>query len=78
MSNHGVSMPLWDHVFGTHRAPGRIRVPRRLALPWMLDADGELRPEFAEDYELVGRDVLDDRQAAIDRARAFASQAPTE
>ncbi len=78
MSNHGVSIPVWDVVFGTHRRVERIRVPRRLALPWMLDADGELRPEFTTDYELVGRDVLDERQAGIDRARAFASVAPTD
>jgi hypothetical protein len=78
MSNHGVSMPLWDLVFRTHQSPGVIRVPRRLALPWMLNEHGELRAEFADDYELVGRDVLDARQAGIDRARAFASEAPTD
>lgn len=78
MSNHGVSMPLWDHVFGTHERPERVRVPRRLVLPWMVDDAGELRPEFAGDYELVGRTRTDERQAAIDRARAFASLAPTD
>ena len=78
MSNHGVSMPLWDIVFRTRRVPDRIRVPRRLALPWMVGADGELLPEFTDDYELVGREVLDERQAGIDRARAFASLPPTE
>jgi sterol desaturase/sphingolipid hydroxylase (fatty acid hydroxylase superfamily) len=78
MSNHGVSIPVWDQVFGTRREVERVRVPRRLALPWMLDDTGALRPEFAEDYELVGRDLLDERQAGIDRARAFASIAPTD
>jgi sterol desaturase/sphingolipid hydroxylase (fatty acid hydroxylase superfamily) len=78
MSNHGVSMPLWDHVFGTHEAPEQIRVPRRLALPWMLDDRGDLLDEFTDDYVLVGHDRLDERQAGIDRARAFASQAPTD
>jgi hypothetical protein len=78
MSNHGVSIPVWDLVFGTRREVERVRVPRRLALPWMLDDTGALRPEFAEDYELVGRDLLDERQAGIDRARAFASIAPTD
>ncbi len=78
MSNHGVSMPLWDVVFGTRRSPERIRVPRRLALPWMVDEDGDLLEEFTRDYELVGHDRLDERQAGIDRARAFASLAPTD
>lgn len=76
MANHGVSIPLWDHVFGTHEQPDRVRVPRRLALPWLLDDAGGLRPEFASDYELVGAARNDGRQAAIDRARAFASIAP--
>lgn len=51
---HGVTSPLWDRVFGTGLPPARVRVPRKLAMPWMLDARGELRPELAADYELVG------------------------
>lgn len=78
MANHGVSMPLWDHVFGTHERPDRVRVPRRLVLPWMVDDGGELRPEFRGDYVLVGSRDGDERQAGIDRARAFASLAPTD
>jgi sterol desaturase/sphingolipid hydroxylase (fatty acid hydroxylase superfamily) len=78
MANHGVSIPLWDHVFGTHERPDRVRVPRRLVLPWMLDDDGELRTEFRGDYVLVGTVDRDARQEGIDRARAFASLAPTD
>jgi sterol desaturase/sphingolipid hydroxylase (fatty acid hydroxylase superfamily) len=78
MSNHGVSIPLWDHVFGTHERPEQVRVPRRLVLPWMIDGTGALRPEFVDDYELVGAGRSDERQAGIDRARAFASLAPTD
>lgn len=77
MANHGVTTGLWDRVFGTYEAPSVIRVPRRLAMPWLLGDDGELRPEYADRYQLVGQDRLDERQAGIDRARAFASQAPT-
>ncbi len=76
MANHGVSVPWWDKVFGTYEAPGQVRVPRRLALPWLVDEDGEVRPEFAADYVLVGSATTDERQAGIDRARAFASVAP--
>ncbi len=79
MANHGVSIPLWDVVFRTREDPGVIAVPRRLAvgLGWLLDDDGALRAEYAVDYVLVGSDRMDERQAGIDRARAFASQAPT-
>jgi hypothetical protein len=75
--NQGVTISLWDHVFRTYESPERVRVPRRLAMPWLLDAHGEVRPEFADDYELVGSVDLDERQAAIDRARAFANLVPT-
>jgi len=78
MANHGVTYPLWDHVFGTHESPDRVRVPRRLAPVWMLDEAGELRPELADDYALVGASSRDERTAALDRARAFASIAPTD
>jgi sterol desaturase/sphingolipid hydroxylase (fatty acid hydroxylase superfamily) len=76
MRNHGVSLPFWDVVFGTREQPEQVRVPRRLALPWLVDADGELRPEFAADYVLVGDRDTTERLAKLDRARAFASVAP--
>ena len=34
---------------------GRLRVPRRLAPPWMIDERGELRHGLDRDYELRGR-----------------------
>jgi sterol desaturase/sphingolipid hydroxylase (fatty acid hydroxylase superfamily) len=78
MVNHGVTWPLWDHVFGTYEAPGRIRVPRRMAMVWLVDDDGELRPEHAADYEVVGRARRsDDEQFRLDRADAFANRAPS-
>lgn len=53
--NHGVTTPIWDWVFGTLEVPERIRVPRKNALPWMLDDDGDLRDALSDEYELVGR-----------------------
>jgi hypothetical protein len=44
----------------------------------MVDDDGQLLAEFRDDYELVGSERTDERQAGIDRARAFASLAPTD
>lgn len=53
-ANHGVTSPVWDHVFGTETPVGRIRVPRRSAPAWLMDDAGEVKPAYAEDYELVG------------------------
>jgi sterol desaturase/sphingolipid hydroxylase (fatty acid hydroxylase superfamily) len=78
MANHGVSVPWWDFVFGTSERPAKVRVPRRLALPWMVDEAGELKPEHADLYVLVGAATSDERMAALDRARAFASVAPAD
>lgn len=78
MYNHGVSVGWWDMVFSTNELPEQVRVPRRMAagLGWIIDEDGELRPEFERDYVLVGSYGTDERQAGIDRAKAFASIAP--
>jgi hypothetical protein len=52
-SNHGVTSPIFDHLFGSYQAPTRIRVPARHAMPWLIDEAGDIRPEHAADYELV-------------------------
>ena len=78
MRNFGVTSPVWDRLLSTYDEPGVVTVPRRMAPAWLLDEYGEVRPEFAEDYELVGAVGIDDRQREIDRVRAFASQAPTD
>jgi sterol desaturase/sphingolipid hydroxylase (fatty acid hydroxylase superfamily) len=81
MANHGVTTPVWDLVFGTYeRVDGPVRVPRRLAMRWLLDDDGEVRPEHSDDYELVGRRLApgqDLDQDRVDHTRAFANLAPT-
>lgn len=53
--NHGVTSALWDIVFSTHVPAERIRVPRHVAPVWLVDEAGEVKPEFAADYELVGK-----------------------
>jgi len=56
--NHGVTTPIWDLVFGTYARVDRIRVPRRLAMVWLVDpATRELRDAWAGTYELVGPEV---------------------
>lgn len=50
-TNHGVTTPVWDVVFGTLRDPGVIRVPEKHAMTWLVDPDtGDARAEFADDY----------------------------
>ncbi|MFN8017202.1 MAG: sterol desaturase family protein [Acidimicrobiales bacterium] len=78
MANHGVTLPIWDRVFGTLEQPDRVRVPRRMAQPWMLDEDGELKADYVDDYVLVGSVDRDERLAQLDKARAFASVAPED
>lgn len=66
--NHGVTTPLWDHVFGTKTPLEKVRIPRRTAPPWLVDDEGRVRPELAADYEIV-----DAAGAAPDPARARAA-----
>jgi sterol desaturase/sphingolipid hydroxylase (fatty acid hydroxylase superfamily) len=78
MANQGVTTPIWDLVFGTYeRVEGPIGVPRRLAMVWLVGDDGEVRPEYADDYVLVGRRPASPAQAADDHERAFANLAPS-
>jgi sterol desaturase/sphingolipid hydroxylase (fatty acid hydroxylase superfamily) len=76
LTNHGVTSPLWDRIFGTLVLPEVICVPRCHTMPWLVDEAGVVKPEFADRYELVGPADPDARQAAIDRARAFANLPP--
>lgn len=54
--NHGVTSPIWDHVFGTYEDPGVIKVPEKHAMPWLLDPEtGDVREAFKADYVLARR-----------------------
>lgn len=74
---HGVTSPIWDKVFGTYEAPSVVPVPRRLALPWMFDADGNQLPEYAGEYPIRGAGDAESRRDE-DMERAFANVAPLE
>jgi hypothetical protein len=77
-ANYGVTSAVWDRVFGTRRPVGTVRVPARMAMPWLLDANGAVRAGYARDYVLVGRvpgvgpGAARPRQETEDRERAFA------
>jgi len=72
----GVTTPVWDVVFGTRLPVARVRVPRRLAMPWLLDANGELHAAYADDYELVGSAQRNAGTRRADREAALANRGP--
>ncbi len=72
----GVTTPLWDIVFGTRLSVDRVRVPRRLAMPWLVDGDGEVRAPYAGDYELVGSRRRDEHTRRMDNEAAMANERP--
>jgi sterol desaturase/sphingolipid hydroxylase (fatty acid hydroxylase superfamily) len=56
--NHGVTTPIWDHVFGTIAPRETVKVPRRHArkFPWLLDGDLEaarIAAAFEAEYRIV-------------------------
>jgi len=53
--NHGVTSPIWDIVFRSRRQVTQVRVPRKKSMSWLTDNEGELLPQYAQDYVLAGR-----------------------
>jgi sterol desaturase/sphingolipid hydroxylase (fatty acid hydroxylase superfamily) len=57
-ANHGVTSPIWDHVFGSVEPPGVIAVPRVYAqkFPWLIeDREGKpaVRAAYASGYRVT-------------------------
>ncbi len=73
---HGVTSPVWDRVFGTHLSLEPVRVPRRLAMRWLVDDEGRVREAFASDYVLVGSARADDATRRADREAALENRSP--
>jgi len=76
MRNHGVTSPVWDRLLGTYEDPGTVTVPQRMAPTWMVDDDGHVRPEFAEDYVVKAGRRRSADQDALDHDAAFSNVAP--
>jgi hypothetical protein len=72
----GVTTPVWDFVFGTRLPVARVPVPRRLAMPWLVDPNGEIWPRYADDYALVGSAKGDARTRLADTQAAMANRRP--
>ncbi len=52
-TNHGVTSPIWDFVFGTYRKPGTITVPKKLCMAWLKDpVTGDIRAAHAGTFVL--------------------------
>ena len=78
MQNHGVTSPVWDLVFGTYvRVDGPVKVPRRLAMTWLVDEAGTVRDEYADEWVLAGRRPMDEAQQVEDIEHAFSNVAPS-
>jgi sterol desaturase/sphingolipid hydroxylase (fatty acid hydroxylase superfamily) len=72
----GVTTPFWDFVFGTGLSVDRVRVPRRLAMSWLVDMNGEVHAKYASDYELVGSRRRDEHTRSMDTESALANERP--
>lgn len=77
MRNFGVTSMVWDRLLGTYDEPGVVTVPRRMAPVWLIDATGEVRPEFADDYRVKGPRTGDADATRRDRELALANIAPS-
>jgi sterol desaturase/sphingolipid hydroxylase (fatty acid hydroxylase superfamily) len=73
---HGVTTPVWDRIFGTRLPLEPVRVPRRLAMAWLLDPDGQVRSAYASDYVLVGSARDDQATRRADGEAALANRSP--
>ena len=54
LRNFGVTTPWWDKVFRTYDDPAQVTVPRRMAMVWLLDDRGEVRPPHRATYVVRG------------------------
>jgi sterol desaturase/sphingolipid hydroxylase (fatty acid hydroxylase superfamily) len=51
-SNHGVTSPVWDRVFGTFEQPERLVLVPSKAPRWVLDGEGAVAEAYSGDYAL--------------------------
>lgn len=53
--NHGVTTPIWDHVFRTWTPSEQVLIVQAKAPSWLLDEEGALRQEYQGHYRLKGK-----------------------
>lgn len=78
-TNHGVTTPLWDLVFGTYAKPTVIKVPVKLAMAWLLDpVTGDVRAAHADTYQVRrSTTAVSDEPQPVAGASGVPSGAPT-
>lgn len=74
----GVTTPFWDLVFGTRPIVNRVPVPRRLAMQWLVDRNGEIHAQYTSDYMLVGSNKKIEGTRSQDTEAALANEQPRE
>ena len=50
-TNFGVTSRFWDRVFGTFTPVEKVRVPKKMAMPWLLTG-GEVKERYALSFYL--------------------------
>jgi len=50
--NHGVTTAFWDRIFRTHTPTDIIPVPKKMAMPWLLEEEN-LKAKFAQHFRLL-------------------------
>ncbi len=53
--NHGVTLPVWDQLFGTLRPAPQVRIPARRVPRWLARTDGGIDERYAGVYVVAGR-----------------------
>jgi sterol desaturase/sphingolipid hydroxylase (fatty acid hydroxylase superfamily) len=51
--NHGVTTVFWDRVFGTFEEAGKIYMPQKFALPWVIDENFQIKDRYSEVFVLM-------------------------
>ena len=52
--NYGVTTAFFDFVFGTFIRPETTTVPAAFAMNWLLNPEGQVKPEYREHFMLIG------------------------
>lgn len=50
-TNFGVTSRFWDRIFGTFTSVDQVRVPKKMAMSWLLD-DNNIKEKYADDFYL--------------------------
>lgn len=52
--NHGVTSTIADRIFGSYMNVQKVFIPRRFAMNWLVDDNGQVKMAFRNDFEVRG------------------------